>query len=127
MILFIFPFFLCAQERKDTLFIKYDFELLSRVQNPITKEFVFLIKDSQVKSGCICFLEENIYDSIKTRAKIHSLRDIINRANAFSKKDKNDLKDYKLFDYFSNQTNYKTYFLVKKNKFIEIRIVYEIE
>jgi len=132
LIILLLPFYLISQnsKEKDTLFIKYDFDLLSREQDPISKEFYYLIKDSQIESGYIYFLEETIYNNknnIKTSAKIHCLRDIINKANAFSKKDKNDLKDYKLFDYFSNQTSYTTYFLVKKDKFIEIGIVHAIE
>lgn len=124
----LFTISLKSQNKKDTLFIKYDFKLLNREQNPISNEYYYLIKDSNIESGYIYFLEKKIHRSNKfnTKSKIYCLEKIIKNANAFSKKDKTDLIDSKLFDYFSKKS-FKTFFLVKNNEFIEVDIIYEIE
>ncbi|WP_271407347.1 hypothetical protein [Tenacibaculum soleae] len=126
IIALILPLFLKAQTKKDTLFIKYDFELLFKIQNPVTKEFKYLIKDSHIESGGIYFLEKKIYINNKKKMKIHCLKDIIKKANAFSKEDMNDILDFNLYLYFG-KLGYKKYFLVKKNEQIEVNVVYAIE
>lgn len=127
LILLITPIFLFAQEKKDTLFIKYDSKLLIRGQNPITKEFYYLIKDSENESGYISFREKKIYTNLIISSKKHCLKNLIKNAEAYNDKDLNDLNDAKLFDYFSKKVDYDVYFLVKKNKYIEVDIMYAIE
>lgn len=127
LILLITPIFLFAQEKKDTLFIKYDYKLLIRGQNPITKEFYYLIKDSENESGYISFREKKIYTNLIISSKKHCLKNLLKNAEAYNDKDLNDLNDAKLFDYFSKKVDCDVYFLVKKNKYIEVDIMYAIE
>lgn len=126
IIALILPLFLKAQTKKDTLFIKYDSELLYRIQNPVTKEFKHFIKDSEIESGYIYFLEKKIYKRDKKKIKTRYLRDIIKEANAFSKEDKNDILDDKLYRHFA-KLGHKNWCLIKENKQIEVRVVYAIE
>ncbi len=123
----LFSISLKSQNKKDTLFIKYDFKLLNRGQNPVSKEYYYLIKDSNVESGYIYFSEKKVYkNGISTKSKIYCLRNIIEKADAFSRKNNEDLIDTKLFDYFSKD-NFETYFIIKNKEYIEVDIVYEIE
>ena len=59
-------FLVKAQECKDTLFIKYDNRHLKRVQNPITKEYKYFIKDEDNDSEYMFFLEKKV---LKTTTK----------------------------------------------------------
>jgi hypothetical protein len=126
IILLIIPLFLIAQKKKDTLFIKYDSNLLIRGQNPITKEIYYLIKDSKNESGYISFREKNIYTNLIISSKKHCLKDIILKARAYNDKEQTDLSDDKLFDYFYRD-DFDVYFLVKDDKYIEVGIMYAIE
>ncbi|MGG8496281.1 MULTISPECIES: hypothetical protein [Tenacibaculum] len=111
------------EEKQDTLFIKYDKTISKRLQNPVTKEFYYTIKDLDKKPEITYFKEKRILKKLKTRKKQQCLKNIIKKSGAYYRKDR--LIDSKLFAYFKND-GYKVYFLVKNKTFIEVEIWYEI-
>ncbi|MCD8443305.1 hypothetical protein [Tenacibaculum finnmarkense] len=127
IIAFILPLFLKAQTKKDTLFIKYDFELLSRNQDHVTKEYYYLIKDKDNNSGYMYFLEKKIHIDLSTNSKIYCLEKMLRKSKAFYKKGRINFWKFLVYLYKKNNNNKSKVFLIKKNSFIEVEVVEEIE
>ncbi len=116
----LFSSVLLAQEQKrDTLFIKYDNSLLTRKHDSIEKEFFYLIKGTG-NSGLIYLEEKKVYKNLKPN-KTSCFRNILKDSKAYYEKGK--LSDPKLVEYLGKYI----VFLVKGNKFIKVSIVHEIE
>ncbi len=62
------------EEKQDTLFIKYDKTISKRLQNPVTKEFYYTIKDLDNKEDIVYFKEKKILKNIKIRQKQQCLK-----------------------------------------------------
>lgn len=117
-------FLVKAQECKDTLFIKYDNRHLKRVQNPITKEYKYFIKDEDNDSEYMFFLEKKVYTYLKTNSKTHCLRRLLRKSKAYNKK---KLDDYAFFNYLSSLSKKNIYFLKRENLFVKVDLVIAID
>ena len=117
MILFCFCAF-SQKQKKDSLFIKYDNNLLKRYKHPIDNYNYYLIKNTG-NNGTISFVETQIYSDLKPKNIFH-LKYIIKRANAYYKKNKykkGKINDSKLASYLGKFT----LFFVNDNKFIKVQ------
>ena len=116
-----------AQEKKDTLFIKYDNILLNKEFNPVDKYYFYRIKDTG-NNGFVFFIQEEIYSELKPK-KILCLKKVLNKDEFYFKsphinqKKIGKLNDWKLSNYFNSYI----IFLIRKNDFIKVRVAYEIE
>ena len=114
MILFCFCAF-SQKQKKDSLFIKYDNNLLKRYKHPIDNYDYYLIKDSGT-CGTISFVKEQVYSDLKPK-KIFYLKDIIKKAGAYHKYKKGKIDDCDLANYLGKFT----LFFVSDNKFIKVQ------
>lgn len=106
------------KQTKDTIFIKYDNNLLKKYKEPIDNYNYYLIKDSGT-CGTISFEEKQIYLDLRTN-KIYCLKNIIKKAKAYHTKNK--YKIGKIDD--CNLANYLgkfTLFFVDENEFIKVQ------
>ncbi|WP_417784759.1 hypothetical protein [Tenacibaculum sp.] len=114
LILLIFSICSYTQEqKKDTLFIKYDNDLLKKYKHPIDNYNYYLIKGAG-NSGTISFEEKHIYFDLNPK-NIYCLKDIIKKARAYFRKGK--INDFRLATYLGKFT----LFFVKKNEFIKVQ------
>lgn len=115
----ILSFYSFSQEQKrDSLFIKYDNDLLKKYKHPIDNYDYYLIKDTG-NNGTISFEETQIYSNLKSK-NIFCLKDIIKKARAYYTKNKykkGKINDYKLATYLGKFT----LFFVNDNKFIKVQ------
>jgi hypothetical protein len=108
---------------RDTIFIKFDKNILTRKQERNGGKHYYLIKDlDQKKSEITYFSEKKEYPNIKP-TEILNLREIIEESGAYY--DTNKFNDSVLFNYFS-QAGY-IIFIVKENKCIKVEINSVIE
>ena len=123
--LIFFSFYAFTQEqKKDTLFIKYDYHLLKKYEDPIGHYKYYLIKDTG-NNGTVSFEEKQRYVDLKPK-KIHYLKDILNKADVYYKNNlykKGKINDSKLADYLAEYV----IFLIKDKISIKILVVHEIE
>jgi len=121
----IFSFYAFGQEKCDTLFIKYDNEILQRRQHPLKDYFYYTIKDNDNKEDIIYFIEEEVITK-NTPKKIKPIRlkRVLKKSKAYYKKNKFD--DWKLFDYF-NKLKQSTIIFVEGDTYYKVGVVYEIE
>lgn len=118
---------LAQEQLKDTLFIKYDINLLSSKHDTIEKNTFHIIKGTG-NNGFVYFLEvEKLYNL--NHKKINCLKNILRR-NEFTFKSKyinqdkiGKLNDWILAKYFSKYI----LFLVNDKDFIKVEARYEIE
>jgi hypothetical protein len=114
LILLTFFFFSYAQEqKKDTLFIKYDNILFKKYKHPIDNYNYYLIKDTG-NSGTISFQEKQVLFDLNPKS-VHCLKDIIKEAKAYFRKGK--INDYRLAVYLGKYT----LFFANENKFIKVQ------
>jgi hypothetical protein len=110
-------------QKIDTLFIKYDEHFLTKKINPINKEIHYLILDKDKKEDLVYFLEiETFYDLNPVNVK--TLKSFLKEADALT--EIGGLRDFQVVRY-KYKSNYKECILVKKDQFIKVRLVYEIE
>ncbi|MGB0198904.1 MAG: hypothetical protein ACPF80_02580 [Flavobacteriaceae bacterium] len=122
LIFFAFTTKLFAQEKtSDTLFIRYNKKLLTKHQHPVDEYFYYKIKDLDNKEDITYFIEIKSFTNLKAE-KIVSLRKVLNLSGSYHKR---EIRDWTLFDYFYDRDSHV--FLVKKGKYIEVDVVYEIE
>lgn len=121
-ILFItISFCFCAfsQElKKDSLFIKYDNDLLKKYKHPVDNYDYYLVKGSGT-CGTISFVKEQSYSELKPK-NIFCLKDIIKKAGAYHTKNKykkGKIDDCELANYLGKFT----LFFVNDNKFIKVQ------
>jgi len=102
---------------RDTIFLKYDEEILSRKKNPNENEFYYLIDGFASKSELTYFAEKEVYQKLQPK-NIKNLQEIINKI----KKDnnKNKVRNSDLQNYFSN-AGY-VIFIVKDKKCYKVEI-----
>ncbi|MDO6676876.1 hypothetical protein Q4517_15145 [Tenacibaculum sp. 1_MG-2023] len=117
-------FLVKAQQKQDTLFIKYDNRYLKKVQNPITKEYKYFINDEDNDSEYMFFLEKKTYTNLKTYSKIHCLKKLLRKSKVYNKK---KLDDYIFFNFLSSLSKKNIYFLKKENLFIEFDLIMSID
>ena len=114
----LFSSVLLAQEQKrDTLFIKYDSSLLTREQVIGEKEFLYRIKGTG-NDGFAFLLEQVSYDNL-TPKKILCFKNVLKKSNAYYEKGK--LGDSKLVEYLGKYV----IILVKGKKYIKVAITHE--
>ena len=107
------------EQKKDTLFIKYDNSLLTKFQYPEDDNLYYKIKGTG-NDGFTYFLEEKIYNNLKVK-NILCFRKVLKESGAYYKNGK--LGDSKLAKYLGKHI----IFLIKENKYIRVLIVQEIE
>ncbi len=108
---------LITKPLRDTVFINYDEDILSREKNPNEKEFYYLIDGFEGKSSLTYFSEKEIHPNLESK-KIQNLQAIINEIKKDNDQDK--LRGSDLFDYFSN-AGY-VIFIVRDNKCYKVEI-----
>jgi hypothetical protein len=116
--LFLCFFSFSQEQKKDSLFIYYDNDLIKKYKHSIDNYNYYIIKHTG-NNGNISFVEEKIYFDLKSK-KIFCLKDIIKLAKAYYKKNtfKNDkINDYKLATHLGKFT----LFFVNDNKFIKVQ------
>lgn len=117
--LLVFSFYSFSQEqKKDTLFINYNDDLLKKYKHPIDSYNYYIINDTG-NNGSISFVEKQIYYNLKHK-NIFCLKDIIKSAKAYYKKNKykkGKINDYKLATYLGKFI----LFFVNGNKFIKVQ------
>ncbi|WP_370398011.1 hypothetical protein [Tenacibaculum dicentrarchi] len=101
--------------------------MLSRNQDPVTKEYYYLIKDKDNNSGYMYFLEKKIHIDLSTNSKIYCLEKMLRKSKAFYKKGRINFWKFLVYLYKKNNNNKSKVFLIKKNSFIEVEVVEEIE
>lgn len=127
LFLLLIPLFLIGQEKKDTLFIKFDKTLLSKAFNSVDNYYFYRIRDTG-NNGFVFFIQEEIYSELMPKKTI-CLNKILNKEEFHFKspyinqKKIGKLNDWKLENYFNSYI----IFLIKKNDFIKVRVAYEIE
>lgn len=107
---------------RDTVFIKFDKNILTRKQEVNGKNYFYLIKNLDQDSGTTYFSEQQEYLNIEP-TEILNLRELIEKSGAYYGKDKFD--DFDLFNYFS-QAGY-VIFIVRENKYFKVKPIFEIE
>lgn len=107
------------EQKKDTLFIKYDNYLLTKYTEPIDKYSYYLIKGTGNGEGLISLQEEKIYINLESK-KILCLKSVLKKSNAYY--ENNKLLDWKLVEYLGKYM----IFLVKENEYIKVSVVHEI-
>ena len=114
-------FYSFAQEqKKDTLFIKYDNSLLTKYTEPIDKYSYYLIKGTGYKEDIVSLEEEKTYTNLKAKSVL-CLKSVLKKSNAYY--ENNKLLDWKLVEYLGEYM----IFLVKDKKYIKVQVVHEIE
>jgi len=107
-------------QKKDTLFIKYnDNLLLKKWQNPNNNEFSYRIKGTG-NNGLIYLLEDKKYNNLKHK-KIKCLKKLLKREDIYNRKGRKD--DWKLNQFFDKYI----IFLVKGKEFTKLEARYEID
>ena len=118
--LLLLNFYCFSQEqKKDTLFIKYNNSLLTKFQYPKDNNFYHKIKGTG-NDGFTYFIEDKIYNNLKTK-NILCFKNVLETSDAYLKNNK--LLDSKLAKYLEKYI----IFLIKENKYIEVQVVHEIE
>ncbi|MDO7173440.1 hypothetical protein [Mariniflexile sp. AS56] len=107
---------------RDTIFIKFNKNILTRKQDVNGKNYYYLIKNLDQDSETTYFSEQQEYLNIEP-TEILNLREIIEKSGAYYGKDK--FNDFDLFNYFS-KAGYIV-FLVKENKCVKVEINSVIE
>lgn len=128
ILLILFSFSSLAQEKiKDTLYIKYDINILSRKQDTIEKKFIHLIKGTG-NNGFVYLLEVEILNNLNPK-KVNYINNILNK-NEFSFKSKylnkdkrGKINDWKLAEYFDKHM----IFLVSGKNYIKVTTKFEID
>ena len=121
LLMFIFGF---GQEKRDTLFIQFDNNLLQRRQHPLDGYYYYTIIDNDKKEDITFFIEKKKIDNKIQTDKLCSLQEVLEASNAYTKDGR--LEDWRLLKYFCD-INCKKIILVKSNENYEVRIMHEIE
>lgn len=120
----LFPiFFFCSyaqEQKKDTLFIKYDSSLLTKHTNPIEKYNYYLIKGTENQSDLTFLKEKIIHINLKSK-KVLCLKDILKNSNSYY--ENNKVKNERLANYLGRYL----VFLKKEKEYIQVLVIQEIE
>lgn len=108
------------EEAQDTLFIKYDRNLLTRHLDVDNFRYYYLIKGTGNREDLVYFYEYEIHKKLSPK-KILSFKEVLINSDAYYGKDK--LQDSRLAEYL---WKYEV-ILVKGDDYIELGTVYEIE
>lgn len=121
ILLILITFFFCSyaqEQKKDTLFIKYNENLLKKFKEPYDNYYYYIIKNTG-NNGTISFEEKQVYFDLNPK-NVYCLENIIKEAGAIYKKNKYKLgkiNDSKLANYLGEFT----LFFVDENKFIKVQ------
>ncbi len=121
----LFSTVLLAQEQKrDTLFIKYDSSLLNRKYDSIEKTFFYIIKGTGVREELVYLLEKENYFNLKPK-NVLCFKNVLKKSNSYFKSNpyykKDQLDDTKLAEYLGKYV----IFLIKGKKYIKVATVHE--
>ncbi|WP_440881177.1 hypothetical protein [Tenacibaculum sp. C7A-26P2] len=108
------------EEAQDTLFIKYDRNLLTRHLDVDNSRYYYLIKGTGNREDLVYFYEYETHKKLSPK-KILSFKEVLINSDAYYGKDK--LQDSRLAEYL---WKYEV-ILVKGDDYIELGTVYEIE
>ncbi|SOS47709.1 hypothetical protein TNO021_20522 [Tenacibaculum dicentrarchi] len=96
--------------------------MLSRNQDPVTKEYYCLIKDKDNNSGYMYFLEKKIHIDLSTNSKIYCLEKMLRKSKAFYKKGRINFWKFLVYLYKKTIITKVRYFSLRKTLLLKWKL-----
>lgn len=93
------------EQKKDTLFIKYDEKILKKWKHPTTKKYFYSFKHLKENVEYICFEQKKVCKKTTTSSSIKNFKEIFKESKTYNIY--NRFRASNLFDFL---LNYKTIF-----------------
>lgn len=117
-----------SQQKQDTLFLRYDDNFLKEAKYEGYENTLHILKNVHQDSEWAYFQEKRRLKKLNSQ-KIVELKEVLEKSNSIKYLSDNEFKIYdsSLMDYLYYVLEYRFFFLVQEDFFVEVCIVCEME